>query len=310
MKNYNIFIATSTFAVHSNEPLNILDRKGLKIIHNPLGRKLNANELVDQASDAAGIIAGTEIYNEGVLDNLSHLKVISRLGVGMDNIDMEFGRQKNIKILKTKTTPAPAVAELTLGLMLDVARKISGQNQSLKSGTWKKEMGKLLHTKTLGIIGLGTIGRTLVKLVSGFNFKLLAYDLYHDETFGEKNNITYCDLDTLLKESDIISIHLNLSDQTKNMMNMQRLRMMKPDSILINTSRGEILDNDALYNALNDETISGAGLDVYDKEPYKGPLINLENVVLTPHIGSYAKEVRIQMEIEAAQNLIKGLNSE
>ena len=309
MKNYNVFIATSTFAVHSDEPLSILDRKGLKIIHNPLGRKLNANELVDQASDAVGIIAGTEIYNEGVLDNLSHLKVISRLGVGMDNIDMEFGRQKNIKILKTKTTPAPAVAELTLGLMLDVARKISGQNQSLKSGTWKKEMGKLLHAKTLGIIGLGTIGKTLVKLVSGFNFKLLVYDLYHDKTFGEENNITYCDLDTLLKESDIISIHLNLSDQTKNMMNMQRLRMMKPDSILINTSRGEIIDEDALYSILKDKKILGAGLDVFNEEPYSGLLAEIDNVVLTPHIGAYAKEIRIEMEMEAVENLIKGLDN-
>ena len=136
----------------------------------------------------------------------------------------------------------------------------------------------------------------------------MAYDLYQDESFQSKNNITYCDLDTLLKESDIVSIHLNLSDQTKNMMNKQRLGQMKPDSILINASRGEIIDEDALYDILKGKKIIGAGLDVFREEPYRGPLTELYNVVLTPHIGSYAKELRIQMEIEAVENLIKGLN--
>ena len=304
-----INITTTTFGIHSIEPIRLLHQYDLDVEFNKLNRKMTSNELIRAAGEAIGIIAGTEIYDEGVIKNLANLKVISRLGVGMDNIDMDAARENNIEVFKTKTTPAPAVAELTLGLMLDVARKISAQNQSLKSGTWKKEMGKLLHAKTLGIIGLGTIGKTLVKLVSGFNFKLLVYDLYHDKTFGEENNITYCDLDTLLKESDIISIHLNLSDQTKNMMNMQRLRMMKPDSILINTSRGEIIDEDALYSILKDKKILGAGLDVFNEEPYSGLLAEIDNVVLTPHIGAYAKEIRIEMEMEAVENLIKGLDN-
>jgi D-3-phosphoglycerate dehydrogenase len=305
----SIFLAPTTFAQFSKIPLKLFEREKYKITPNLVGRKLLPNEILKYVSNVTGIIAGTELYTKEILDELPNLKVISRLGVGMDNIDMGAVHANGIKVFKTKTTPAPAVAELTLGLMLDVARKISAQNQSLKSGTWKKEMGKLLHAKTLGIIGLGTIGKTLVKLVSGFNFKLLVYDLYHDKTFGEENNITYCDLDTLLKESDIISIHLNLSDQTKNMMNMQRLRMMKPDSILINTSRGEIIDEDALYSILKDKKILGAGLDVFNEEPYSGLLAEIDNVVLTPHIGAYAKEIRIEMEMEAVENLIKGLDN-
>ena len=290
--------------------MELLAKNKFDIIKNEWGQKLSASQLVDLCRNCNAVIAGTELYTKEVLEQLPNLKVISRLGVGMDNIDLEVTKLKGIKVFKTKTTPAPAVAELAMGLMLDVARKVTHQHNQLASGTWKKEMGTLLHGKTLGIIGLGTIGKTLVELGRGFNFKILAYDLFQDEAFQNKFNITYCDLDDLLKKSDIVSIHLNLSDQTKNMINKQRLGQMKPDSIFINASRGEIVDEDALFEILNDEKILGAGLDVYKEEPYDGPLTQLDNVVLTPHIGSYAKEIRIKMEIEAAENLIKGLQNE
>ena len=194
--------------------------------------------------------------------------------------------------------------------MLDVARNISHQGKQLTAGIWKKEMGVLLQGKTFGIIGLGTIGKALVKLVEGFNFKILAYDLYHDKAFQIENNITYCDLDMLLNKSDIISIHLNLTDKTFDLINEKRIALMKSEAILINASRGEIIDEKALYNALKNEQILGAGLDVFKEEPYNGPLTELENVVVTPHIGSYAKEIRIKMEIEAAENVVKGLQNE
>jgi len=303
-----IFIATSTFAVHSNKPIKKLKDEGEEIVLNPLSRKLTSNELIKYADDATGIIAGTELYTKEVLEELPNLRVISRLGVGIDNIDLKIAKQQGVKIYKTQTTPAPAVAELALGLMLDLARKISHQNNTLKSGTWKKEMGNLLYGKTLGIIGLGVIGKTLVKLVKGFNFNILAFDLYKDEQFAKKYEVNYCDFDTLLSDSDIMSIHLNLTDETNQLMNAEQISKMKPGSILINASRGEIIDETALYNALKNDKILGAGLDVFKNEPYDGPLTKLQNVILTPHIGSYAKELRIQMEIEAVKNLIKGLN--
>jgi D-3-phosphoglycerate dehydrogenase len=301
-------ILTSTFGVHSRVPINLLHQSGLYLKFNELNRKLTANELIKQAREAIGIIAGTEPYSKEVLKQIPGLKVISRLGVGMDNIDLIMAEKKGIKVYRTKTTPALAVSELVLGLMLDLVRKISHQNNTLKSGTWKKEMGTLLHGKTLGIIGLGVIGKTLVKLVKGFNFNILAFDLYQDEQFAKDHCVNYCDLDTLLSESDIISIHLNLTDETNQLMNAAQISKMKPDSILINASRGEIIDEEALYIALKEKKILGAGLDVFNKEPYLGILTTLDNVVLTPHIGSYARELRIQMEIEAVENLIRGLN--
>jgi len=304
----NVFIATSTFGVHSKEPIKIAEDKSNIISINPLSKKLTSHELVKYAHDADGIIAGTELYTREVLEKLPYLKVISRLGVGMDNIDLNAAKKMGIKLYKTRTTPAPAVAELTIGLMLDLARKISYQNNSLKSGKWEKHMGNLLYGKTLGIIGLGTIGKTLVKLTRGFNFQLLAFDSYQDFKFASEYNVTYCDLNTLLSDSDIVTIHLNLSDETNQLLDSSIITNMKTTSILINTSRGEVIDENALFNALKKYKILGAGLDVYNQEPYKGPLTELDNVVLTPHIGSYAKELRIQMEIEAVENLVRGFN--
>ena len=305
---HNIFIATSTFGVHSKEPIKILEDESKDFNFNPLSRKLTSNELIKFAHDSNGIVAGTELYTKEVIDQLPHLKVISRLGIGMDNIDQDVAKKKGIYLFKTQTTPAPAVAELVLGFMLDLARKINYQNNTLKSGVWKKQMGNLLHGKTLGIIGLGTIGKTLVKLVKGFNFNIRAFDLFQDKKFAKKFDVKYCDLDTLLSESDIISIHLNLTEETNQLMNASQIRKMKQDSILINTSRGEMIDEGALYKALKEKKILGAGLDVFNDEPYSGALTDLDNVILTPHIGSYAKELRVQMELEAVENLIRGLN--
>jgi D-3-phosphoglycerate dehydrogenase / 2-oxoglutarate reductase len=304
----NILLATSTFAKYNKTPLKIISDMNYEYSFNETGNKLNQSNIINYLKDSVGVIAGTELYSNEILNKLPKLKVISRLGVGMDNVDINAAKEKGVKVFKTQTTPAPAVAELVIGLILDLSRKISHQNNILKSGTWKKEMGNLLKNKTLGIVGLGIIGKTLVQLVKGFDFEILAFDLYQDKQFSKENNVTYCDLDTLLLKSDITSIHLNLTDQTNQIINAKQISKMKQGSILINASRGEMIDEEALYQALKEKKILGAGLDVFNNEPYSGPLRELDNVIITPHIGSYAKELRIQMEIEAVENLIKGLN--
>ena len=306
----HIFLAPTTFSQFSDSPTDLLNKKGYSYNKNNYGRKVSSSEIVELAKESVGIIAGTEPYTKEVLQKLPHLKVISRLGVGMDNIDLETAKAMDIKVYKTQTTPAQAVAELVVGLMIDVGRKISNQFIELKNGTWNKQMGELLHGKTLGIIGLGTIGKTLVKLTKGFDFNVLAFDIFHDEEFTVENNVTYCSLNKLLSESDIISTHLNLSENNIGLMGEKQFAIMKPSSIFINTSRGEVVDEKALYHALKSKGIGAAGIDVFQKEPYKGQLKDLKNVVLTPHIGSYAKEIRIQMEIEATKNLINGLENE
>jgi len=157
---------------------------------------------------------------------------------------------------------------------------------------------------------LGTIGKQLVKILRGFNLNIFAYDLYQDESFAKKFNILYVELDELLQKSDIISLHLNLTEKTNQLINYNSFKRMKRNAILINASRGEIIDENALVKALDEELIQGAGLDVFENEPYLGPLVNYDNVILTPHIGAYAKEIRMQMELEAAENIIEGLKNE
>lgn len=211
MISRKIFVATLTFAENSNQPIEILEKSGFTIRLNDTGKKLNTMTQIKALYDVGGIIAGTEAYSKEILSQLPKLKVISRLGVGMDNIDLEAAKEKGIKVFKTETTPAPAVVELVLGLLIDLARKISHTNRSLKAGQWKKQMGNLLYGKTLGIIGLGTIGKSLVQIAKGINFKILAFDSNHDNRFADKHGIRYCDLDTLLSEADLLSVHLNLS---------------------------------------------------------------------------------------------------
>ena len=303
----DIFIPTTTFAQFSPTPIKLFEENGYNVVLNDIGRKLNEDELIENIPNYDGILAGTEVYNKRVLTKAVKLRAISRLGVGMDNIDIEFAKRRKIQVFKTETTPAPAVAELTLGLILDLIRQISFQSSQLKTGIWKKKMGSLLTGKTLGIIGLGTIGKTLVNISQGFGLKYLAYDVQKDGVFADRHNLKYCSLNELLTASDVVSIHVNLSKETKNIIDMKALRYMKESAILINTSRGEIVDELSLKEALDNELIAGAGLDVYREEPYNGTLLQYNNVA-TPHIGAYAKEIRIQMELEAAINLIRGLN--
>ena len=305
-----IYVATSSFASYSSVPLKLLDREGYEIELNPTGRKLTSEELLSLAKDSRGLIAGTEQYSKEVLSSMKKLKVISRLGVGIDNIDMDAAHRSNIKIFTTQTSPSLAVAELTTGLMINLTRKIPLMNEEMRRGKWKKSMGSLLSNKTLGIIGLGTIGKQVVEILKGFNMQILAFDIKEDRAFSSTTEIDYCNLDKLLSNSDIVSIHLNASKENSHLIDKSKLDLMKEDAFLINTSRGEIIDEKALEKVLKSGKLGGVALDVFEKEPYDGPLKDIENVFLTPHIGSYAREIRIQMEIDAAENLISGLNNE
>ena len=305
----NIFITTTTFCQFSKEPMRLLSEKNFEIIFNENNRKLRYSKLKNDIYRFDGVIAGTEKYDRHVLDAAENLKVISRVGVGLDNIDLDYASEKGIKVFKTQTSPAIAVAELALGLILDLMRKIIEQSNNLNNGVWKKQMGSLVSGKTLGIIGLGTIGKKLVEITKGLQLKYLAFDHIKDELFAKENNVEYWDLSYLLENADIISVHLNMTKENVNLINMSRLKIMKPSSIIINTSRGEIINEHDLGIAVKDGVIAGAGLDVFQEEPYNGPLTNYENVILSPHIGSYAQEIRMAMELEAVNNLIEGLNT-
>jgi D-3-phosphoglycerate dehydrogenase len=300
-----ILISTTTFAQFDTQPLKRLKKAGYIWTMNPYGRTLQPDEAVKLGKDCIGIIAGTERLNSEILHRLPYLKVISRCGVGLDNIDLDETKRRGIKVTISDSGITQAVAELALGLTLNLIRSINLMDRQLRNRRWNKIMGSLLEGKRVGIIGLGRIGKEVAR-----NFKINGAEVVYYDPYVSKSSvpgIKRVSLNNLLKNSDIISLHLSYSKKNANFIGAKELKLMKKSTFLINCSRGGIVDEKALCDALKTKVIAGAALDVFRKEPYAGPLANLENIILTPHIGSYAKESRIKMEIQAVENLIKAL---
>ncbi|MBU0591894.1 phosphoglycerate dehydrogenase [Candidatus Micrarchaeota archaeon] len=302
-----ILISTSSFGKYDKAPLEKLKENDLEIVLNPHGRKLTKDETIQLAKGCVGILAGTEVYDESVLKELLQLKYISRCGIGMDSIDLGALKKHDIKIMNTPEAPTQAVAELTVAFMLDCMRRVTMLDAKVKKGEWKKETGYLLAGKTVGIIGLGRIGRRVVELLKPFGVVVLAYEPRPDDEWVAKNNVKLVGLEELLCESNIVSLHIPYNKETHDFINSNTIKLMKDNAVLINTSRGGIVNESALYDALRSGKLGMAALDVMEKEPYNGQLKELDNIILTPHIGSFAKESRIRMETEAAENLIKML---
>ena len=300
-----IVITTTSFANFDNRPLQLLNNSGYEVVLNTYGRKLSGNEVVEIAKDATGLIAGTESLDRSVLKNLPCLKIISRCGAGMDNIDLVAAAELNIKVVNTPFGPTLAVAELTVGLILDLLRKTTLMDRKMRAGIWKKHMGNLLRGKRVGIIGFGRIGQKTGELLRAFGCKIGYYDSITIEKLKDLK-IERMELDELLRKSDIVTIHVS-GKYEKPLLGAKEIEMMKKGAWIVNVARGGAVDEDLLFNALKDGRLAGAALDVFKKEPYNGPLKNLENIILTPHVGSYAKEARTQMEMQAAKNLVDGL---
>lgn len=302
-----ILISSASFGKINSESIETLKKAGFRPCLNPYGRKLEIDEFKELIKDAIGLIAGTEKITAELLKNAPVLKVISRYGVGMDNIDLEVAERMGITVRSTPEAPSQAVAELALALMLNLYRRVGEADRAVRSNNWSQLMGRLLSGKSLGIIGLGRIGRRLVKLVQPFEMRIRAYEPYPDKSFVSSHNITLASLNEVLSHSDIVSLHLPLSDKTHHIIGKKELSLMKKDAIIINTSRGGLIDETALADALRNGLIGGAGIDTFEEEPYRGNLIGLDNVILTCHMGSSAIETRKQMELETVNNLINAL---
>lgn len=300
-----VLITPRSFASTSKRPLEMLEEKGYDIVKNETGKPLNNREMSVLIKDVDGIIVGIDDLNGEIINQASKLKVISKYGVGVDNIDIEAATARGIAVTNTPAANNDAVADLAFGLMLALARRIPEADRETKAGNWKKIIGISVWRKKLGVIGLGKIGRQVVKRARGFEMDILGYDVYQDEDFASEYGVKYVSLETLLKESDYITIHTPLNDATRGLIGSKELEMMKEDAFLINTSRGGIIDERALYEALKSNKIKGAALDAYEKEPPEdSPLKELYNIIMTSHNGAYTEEAIANMGIQAAQNLI------
>lgn len=303
-----VFVSTHPFGETSKIPLELLSKNEFEVRVNAHRRKITSQELAKDIRDAEILIAGTEKITEEVLQNAPNLKLISRVGIGLDGIDFELCRKYNIKVAYTPDAPTMAVAELCVGLMFDLSRKISFTDANLKQGVWNRHMGMLLYGKTIGIIGMGRIGKSLIKLLSSFNVSFKVCEPNPDFTFLKMYNVELTDKIKLLKESDVVSLNLPLKRDTINFLTLDDLKNMKKSSILINTARGGIVNEDDLYIALKENLIAGAAVDVFEEEPYKGKLRELDNIVLTCHMGASTIESRTDMETQAVEEAIRYKN--
>jgi D-3-phosphoglycerate dehydrogenase len=304
-----ILTSPSSIGQISQEPFDLLKSNGYEIINNPYGRKLTESEVISLASDCIGIVAGVEPLNSTVIDALPNLRCISRVGVGMDSVDISYAESKDIKVLNTPNGPTRAVAELTLGLTISLLRKIPNAHYDLKNRIWKKQTGNLLYEKKVGVLGLGRIGRMVAEMFRALGNPVIGYDLYPDLDWAEKNNVEILGLEQLLNQSDILTIHVPGNSDGSAVLNQEELSYLKDGAFLVNVSRGGVINEDALYEMLTNGKLSAAALDVFSNEPYSGKFCDLDNVILTPHIGSYAKEGKLKMEVDAVINLINALKN-
>ncbi len=300
-------VTTVPFGSKNRLPLDLLEQNNIQYVINPLNKKLTENELVEMVSDFDIIIAGTELITKKVMDNALNLKMISRVGIGLDSVDLLEAERRDIIVSYTPDAPAPAVAELTIGLMLSLLRSVQLSNIEMHSGKWHRFFGRRLSKVTIGIIGIGRIGFKVLQHLQGFGIpKILVNDVSSSNfILDEGNNVKYVDKDTIFQKADIVTIHTPLTAQTKNMIKKEQLLSMKKDAIIINTARGGIINEHDLYEVMKSGHLSGSAIDVFDLEPYDGKLREIQRCILTAHMGSMSIDCRTRMEIEATEEAVR-----
>lgn len=302
-------ITTIPFGDKNRLPLELLEAAGIEYLVNPIGRKLKEDELADMISDFDVLIAGTEPITDKVMSRASRLKLISRVGIGLDSVDLLAAERRGIHVSYTPDAPAPAVAELTVGLMLSLLRHVHVANAQLHRGEWHRHFGRRIPEVTIGIIGVGRIGRRVLTRLSSFGTpRILVNDIHPDTRLVPELKLEWVGKDEIYRQADVISLHVPLTAHTKNMIHAEQLRLMKPDALLINASRGGIINEHDLAEVMKSGHLGGAAIDVFEHEPYAGPLADIERCLLTAHMGSMSIDCRTRMEIEATEEAVRFLS--
>ncbi len=285
----------------------VLEKNGLKVTYES---EITPEQIAEKIGDFQVIVvrSRTKMTRE-LIAKADKCKIIARVGIGLDNIDQEAAKEKNIRVINAVEGAITAVAELVIGLMISMAREIPRADREIRNGNWiKKElMGSELKGKYLGIVGLGNIGKRLGRLARVLNMNIIGYDVIPiDDEFSKEVGLMKADLDTLLSSADYVSFHVPLLDSTRHMINAEKLKMMKNTARIINTSRGGVIDEEALYNSLKDGSLAGAALDVFEVEPAtENKLITLPNFIATPHIGAQTKEAQLLAANIIAEKIIQ-----
>ncbi|MEG0784881.1 MAG: phosphoglycerate dehydrogenase [Christensenella sp.] len=277
-----------------------------EVVYNDLGRPLQAEEILARLDGVDGYVAGLDYITAEVIEKApASLKVISRYGAGVDRVDMEAAVKKGIKVTNTPGTNSVAVCELAFALMLCAARNVPKLHEAVEEGEWPRSQGIELRGKTLGIVGMGAIGKNLATRAKAFGMNVNAFDPYFDEAFAKENGIGKMELEDVLVTSDFISLHVPLNASTRHMIDADKIAQMKDGAVVINTARGGIIDEQAAAEAVKSGKLGGLGLDAFEQEPLiDSPLKGLNNVIFTPHTGAHTAEAVGGMGTMAVDNLI------
>ena len=308
MKKITVLIEARPFCILNDGPMEKLKKEGINII-DMRGSGIDNPKFKDALKDADVVLCGNDlVVNNAMLDMAPRLKAVAKMGVGLDTIDIKAASNHDAIVFNTPGANNQAVADHTFGLILSLARKIVYCDQSLRDKRWEHTniMGIEIWQKTIGLLGLGAIGQCVALRAKGFQMKIVACDPFWPEEFADEHGIKKIELDELLKTSDIVSLHLPLTEENRGMINTKSLKRMKPTALLINAARGEIVNEKDLYNALKENVIAGAGLDVFENEPpTNSPLLELDNVVLTPHVAAFTSDAMNKMCTGIANQLIE-----
>jgi D-3-phosphoglycerate dehydrogenase len=289
--------------------ISILEKAGLVVVYKS---DIESDELLTSVNDCDVIVVRSRTkITKTVIDAAPNVKIIARVGVGLDNIDTSYAESKGIKVLNAAEAAMNAVSELVIGHMIALSRNIPKANEGIKSGRWlKKELvGIELRGKYLGIVGVGNIGRNLGRMARCLRMNLIGYDIIPiNQDYVREVGMIKTDLKTLLENSDFVTCHVPLTDKTRHLINSETLSYMKPTAFLINTSRGEIIDEESLFSALNEKSIAGAALDVFEVEPPTNTkLLQLPNIICSPHIAAQTKEAQKLASTVIAEKVIQSL---
>lgn len=305
-----VAVTVSEFARRDPAPLGLLERSRLPFRLNTSGKRPNADELVALAHDAAGVVAGMEHYDAATLDRLPGLRCISRVGVGVDHIDLEAAQARGIVIAITPRAATDAVAELGLTFILALHRRLVPQANAMRRREWARTEAHLLRGRCVALLGLGRIGRRLAELLAPFQVRLLAVDPRADVAECARAGIELVALDDALRRADVVAVQAARESAHPLRIGRAELALCRPGAVLVNVARGSMVDGAALHDALTSGRLAAAALDVFEEEPYRGPLCELDNVILTPHSATDPTESRIAMETEAVENVLRTLAGE
>ena len=303
-----ILVTPRSFGKNNPELFDRLRDAGLEVVRNDTGGILSETAMKEKVAQCEGVILGVDPMNAAVLACAPKLRAIAKYGVGLDNIDLDACKERGIRVSRTVGANSNAVADDAFALMLAVARKVAFIDRRCRQRDWSKISGIDIYGKTLGIIGLGAVGACVAKRARGFDMRVLAHDVVWDEARAKELGVERADVDTICREADVITLHAALTPENRHMINAERLAAMKPTAILVNTARGDLVDETALLAALKENRIYGAGLDVFVQEPPENPdWYGLDNLVMGAHGASSTSGATALMGHMAVDNLLRDL---